>query len=43
MELPAISKVQFLKNGEKVQFYRETLPFDGVFERNLDIIEQEDN
>lgn len=43
VELPAISKVQFLKNGEKVQFYRETLPFDGLFERNLDIIEQEDN
>ena len=42
VELPTISKVQFLKNGEKVQFYRETLPFDGLFERNLDIIEQED-
>ena len=41
VELPTISKVQFLKNGEKVQFYRETLPFDGLFERNLDIIEQE--
>ena len=43
VDLPTISKVQFLKNGEKVQFYRETLPFDGLFERNLDIIEQEDN
>ncbi len=42
VELPGISKVQFLKNGEKVEFYRETLPFDGLFERNLDIIEQED-
>ena len=41
VELPTISKVQFLKNGEKIQFYRETLPFDGLFERNLDIIEQE--
>lgn len=43
VELPTVSKVQFLKNGEKLQLFRETLPFDGIFERNLDIIEQEDN
>ena len=42
-ELPTVSKVQFLHDGEKLQFYRETMPFDGLFERNLDIIEQEDD
>ncbi len=42
VELPTVSKVQFLKDGEKLQFYRETMPFDGLFERNLDIIEQEE-
>lgn len=42
VELPTISKVQFLKNGEKIQFFRETLPFDSFFERNLDLIEQEE-
>ncbi|MDE5779581.1 MAG: GerMN domain-containing protein, partial [Lachnospiraceae bacterium] len=41
-ELPTVSKVQFLKNGEKMHFYRATMPFDGIFERNLDLIEQED-
>lgn len=41
-ELPTVSKVQFLKNGEKMPFYRATMPFDGIFERNLDLIEQED-
>lgn len=42
-ELPTVTKVQFLKDGEKMQFYRETMPFDGLFERNLDIIEQEES
>ncbi len=42
VELPTVSKVQFLKNGEKQPFYRETMPFDGIFERNLDLIEQEE-
>lgn len=42
VELPTVSKVQFLRNGEKQEFYRETLPFDGIFERNLDLIEQEE-
>lgn len=42
VELPTVSKVQFLKNGEKLQFYRETMPFDGIFERNLDIVEREE-
>ena len=43
VELPTVSKVQFLKNGEKLQFFRETMPFDGIFERNLDIVEREEN
>ncbi len=42
VELPTISKVQFLNEGEKQSFFRETMPFDGIFERNLDLIEQED-
>lgn len=41
VELPTISKVQFLKNGERQSFFRETMEFDGSFERNLDLIEQE--
>ena len=41
VELPTVSKVQFLKNGEKQQFYRETMPFDGIFERNLDLIKED--
>jgi germination protein M len=40
-ELPTISKVQFLKNGEKLEYFRGTMPFDGIFERNLNLIEQE--
>ena len=40
-ELPTITKVQFLKNGEKVAFFRETMPFDAALERNLDLIETE--
>ncbi len=43
VELPTVSKVQFLKNGEKSQFYRETMPFDGLFERNLDIVVKEED
>jgi germination protein M len=42
VELPTVAKVQFLHNGEKQSFFRETMPFDGLFERNLDLIEQED-
>ncbi len=41
VELPTISKVQFLKNGERQPLFRETMEFDGIFERNLDLIEQE--
>lgn len=41
VELPNVSKVQFLKDGEKQTLFRGSLPFDGIFERNLDLIEQE--
>lgn len=41
VELPTVSKVQFLRNGEKQQYFRETMEFDGLFERNLDLIEEE--
>ncbi len=40
-ELPTINKVQFLINGEKQEFYRETIPFDGMFEMQSDIIKKE--
>ena len=43
VELPNVTKVQFLKNGEKIQFFRETLPYDGIFERNLDLIKEEES
>lgn len=42
VELPTVSKVQFLRNGEKQPFYRETMPYDAIFERNLELIQQED-
>lgn len=41
-ELPTVSKVQFLRNGEKQQFFREVMPFDSIFEQNLDLIKQEE-
>ena len=41
VELPTVSKVQFLKNGEKQQYFRETMEFDGLFERNLDLIQED--
>lgn len=43
VDLPTVTKVQFLKNGEKVAFFRQTMPFDAIFERNLDLIQQEDD
>ena len=39
VELPTINKVQFFINGEKQDFYRETIEFSGLFERNLEIID----
>lgn len=40
VELPTINKVQFTIEGERIKKYRETIPFDGTFERNLDIIQR---
>lgn len=39
VELPSINKVQFLINAEVKKTYRESIPFDGLFERNLSIVE----
>lgn len=38
VELPDINKVQFQINGKLVDAYRDFTPFNGFFERNLDII-----
>lgn len=45
-ELPTINKVQFLIDGEKQEFYRETIPLDGMFEFQDELvkdIEEEDD
>lgn len=39
-EIAGISKVQILINGETERVYRESIRFDTIFERNLDIIEE---
>lgn len=39
--LPTISKVQFLINGEKQEYYRETLVLDSMFEPYEGIIKEE--
>lgn len=39
VEMPTINKVQFKINGELVKKFGENTQFDGVFERNLDIVE----
>ena len=41
-EIPGISKVQILINGETNLVYRESIRFETIFERNLDLIEEED-
>ena len=41
VELPNINKVQFTIEGERVAKYRETIAFDGIFERNLELIKGE--
>lgn len=38
-ELPGISKVQILINGETNLTYQESIRFETIFERNLDLIE----
>lgn len=40
-ELPGINKVQFKINGQTVEMFQNT-PFDGLFERNLSINEEEE-
>ena len=40
--LPTISRVQILINGERQEVYRETVEISGTLERNLDLIEQEE-
>ena len=37
-EISGVSKVQFMVNGEVQKKYRENIPFDGLFERNLDLV-----
>lgn len=37
-EMPSINQVKFLINGEERKKYRETLEFNGYFERNLDLV-----
>lgn len=39
-ELPTINRVQFLINGEKQELYRATIPFDGMFEWQGDLIQE---
>ncbi len=39
VELPDVNKVQFQINGALIETYQDNLPFNGFFERNLDIIE----
>lgn len=39
-ELPGISKVQILINGETNLTYQESIRFETIFERNLDLIEE---
>lgn len=38
VEMPTINKVQFKINGEVVKKFGEKTNFDGMFERNLDIV-----
>ncbi len=39
VEMPTINKVQFKINGELQKTYGESTKFDGMFERNLDVVE----
>lgn len=42
VELPAVNKVQIAVNGETTKKYREVVSLDTLFERNLDIIMEEE-
>ena len=37
-DLSSVSKVQFMIDGKTVAMYRENVVFDGLFERNLDLV-----
>ena len=39
-EIPGINKVQILINGETNRVFRESIRFETIFERNLDLIEE---
>lgn len=41
-EIPGISKVQILINGETNRTYRDSIRFETIFERNLDLIEDKE-
>lgn len=41
VELPTVSQVQFTIEGERVAKYRETIDFDGFFERRLELVKGE--
>ena len=38
-DLSSVSKVQFMIDGKTIATYRENLAFDGLFERNLDLVQ----
>jgi germination protein M len=40
VELPDINKVQFTINSQVVKTFWEDIPFDVLFERNLNLIEE---
>ncbi|MGN0243211.1 MAG: GerMN domain-containing protein [Lachnospiraceae bacterium] len=41
VELSNVNKVQFTINGEKIEKYQDSIPFDGLFERNYDMIDMD--
>ena len=38
--IPGINKVQILINGETNRVFQESIRFETIFERNLDLIEE---
>lgn len=42
-ELPNVTKVQFTINGEKVKTFRDSFALDVPFERDLDLLDQEND
>lgn len=41
VELPTVNQVQFMIEGKRVAKYRETIDFDGFFERKLELVKGE--